>query len=158
MNLYDFKVTKINGQPFDFKEMEGKKVMIVNTASKCGLTPQYDQLQTVFEQEDTSRFTIIGFPANDFGQQEPGTNEEITTFCTKNYGITFPMMSKIAVKGANIHPLYAWLLAESKKKGEHDEVQWNFHKFLIDEKGDFVKSIHPKVLPNDKEILDWIHD
>lgn len=157
MNLYDFQFNKINGEPFDMKGAKGKKVMIVNTASECGLTPQYEQLEEVFEANKNNDFIILGFPANNFGQQEPGTNEEITAFCTKNYGVSFPMMAKISVKGDDIHPLYEWLLEESKKNGQHEEVQWNFHKFLIDENGNFVTSIHPKTLPNDEEILSWIN-
>lgn len=157
MNLYDFSFDQIDGKPFDTDILKGKKVMVVNTASECGLTPQYEQLEAVYEKNGGNDFTIVGFPANNFGQQEPGTNEEITTFCQKNYGVTFPMMSKISVKGEDIHPLYEWLLSESKKKGEHEEVQWNFHKFLIDKEGNFVKSVHPKTLPDDKEIIDWIN-
>lgn len=156
MNLYDFDFKKIDGSPFDTDELKGKKVMIVNTASECGLTPQYEQLQSLFENTSRDEFTIIGFPSNDFGGQEPGTNDEVATFCEKNYGVSFPMMSKIAVKGETQHPLYSWLVEESKKNNGAEEVAWNFHKFLIDENGSFVKDVHPKTLPNADEITKWI--
>jgi glutathione peroxidase len=157
MNLYDFKVDQINGEPFDLSQLKGKKVLVVNTASECGLTPQYEQLQALYEATSRDQFMIIGFPANDFGAQEPGSNDEVAGFCKKNYGVTFPMMSKISVKGENQHPLYSWLIEESKKQGGAEEVAWNFHKFLIDEEGCFVKDVHPKALPNDSEITEWIN-
>ncbi|PWH81587.1 glutathione peroxidase [Brumimicrobium oceani] len=157
MNLYDFKVNQINGEPFDLASLKGKKVLVVNTASECGLTPQYEQLQALFDETSRDEFMIIGFPSNDFGAQEPGANSEVAAFCQKNYGVTFPMMSKIAVKGSDQHPLYTWLLEESKSNGGTEEVVWNFHKFLIDETGNFVKDVHPKTLPNATEITDWIN-
>lgn len=158
MKLYDFEITQINGEAFESSLLKGKKVMIVNTASKCGLTPQYAALEDLFQHTERNEFMILGFPSNDFLKQEPGTNEEIAEFCQVNYGVSFPMMGKIKVKGDDKHPLYQWLLIESKKKGGPSEVEWNFHKFLIDEKGDFVKSISPKTQPLDEEILDWIND
>jgi glutathione peroxidase len=157
MKLYDFKVNQINGESFDLSQLKGKKVLVVNTASECGLTPQYEQLQALFEETSRDQFMIVGFPANDFGAQEPGSNDEVAGFCQKNYGVTFPMMSKISVKGKEQHPLYTWLLEESKSKGGAEEVAWNFHKFLIDEEGNFVKDVHPKTLPNASEITDWIN-
>lgn len=157
MNLYDFKVDQINGESYDLGQLKGKKVLIVNTASECGLTPQYEQLQSLFDETSRENFMIIGFPSNDFGAQEPGSDNEVATFCQKNYGVTFPMMLKIAVKGEKQDPLYTWLLEESKAKGGAEEVVWNFHKFLIDEEGDFVKDVHPKTLPNANEITDWIN-
>lgn len=157
MKLYDFKVDQINGEPYDLSTLKGKKVMIVNTASECGLTPQYEQLQALFEESSRDEFMIIGFPSNDFGAQEPGSNNEVAAFCQKNYGVTFPMMAKIAVKGAEQHPLYTWLLEESKKQGGAEEIAWNFHKFLIDKDGNFAKELHPKTLPNATEITDWIN-
>lgn len=158
MKLYDFKVAQLNGEPFDLQTLKGKKVMVVNTASKCGLTPQYEQLQDLYDNTSRKDFMIIGFPSNDFLGQEPGSNEEIGMFCQKEYGVTFPMMSKIKVKGEEKHPLYSWLLEESKKTDGPDEVAWNFHKFLVDEAGEFVKSIDPKTLPTDSEIIDWINE
>ena len=151
MNLYDFSFETITGQPFDVESLKGKKVLIVNTASECGLTPQFDQLEDLYDEYKSDKFEILGFPSNDFGEQDPGSNEEIAAFCRKNYGVTFPMMSKIVVKGEGQHPLFQWL---TSKTGE--DVKWNFHKFLIDETGDFVRDVHPQTLPIDETILSWI--
>lgn len=155
-SFYDFKLKDIDGKDFDLSSLKGKKVLVVNTASKCGLTPQYEQLQELFEKFGGDKFTIIGFPANNFANQEPGTNEEIEEFCQKNYGVTFTMMDKISVKGADIHPLYQWLTQKSKNGVLDSEVGWNFQKYLIDEKGNLVKMVEPKVKPNDEQILSWI--
>jgi glutathione peroxidase len=155
-SIYDFKVKDIDGKEFDLASLKGKKVLVVNTASKCGLTPQYEQLQEVFEKYGGDNFTIIGFPANNFMKQEPGTNEEIAEFCQKNYGVTFQMMEKISVKGDDMHPLYQWLTQKSKNGVLDSEIGWNFQKYLIDEKGNLVKMVAPKVKPNDEEILGWI--
>ncbi len=157
MSLHEFKVKNIKGDEFDLSRLNGKKVLVVNTASECGLTPQYEELEKLYEDTDRSKFEIIGFPANNFGAQEPGSNEEIASFCTSNYGVNFPMMSKISVKGEDRHPLYQWLIEKSRAKGEHDEVKWNFHKFLVDESGNFVKSIEPTTSPLDEEITSWIN-
>jgi glutathione peroxidase len=155
-SFYDFKVKDIEGKDFDLASLKGKKVLVVNTASKCGLTPQYEQLQELYEKYGDKNFTIIGFPANNFAQQEPGSNKEIEEFCTKNYGVTFKMMEKISVKGDDMHPLYQWLTQKSKNGVLDSEVGWNFQKYLIDEKGNLVKMIAPKVKPNDAEIVAWI--
>ena len=130
--------------------------MIVNTASQCGLTPQYEQLEEVYENYKDSNFVIIGFPANNFMGQEPGTDEEIASFCKKNYGVTFPMMSKIDVKGKDIHPLYKFLTEKEQNGLEDNEVKWNFQKYLIGEEGRLEKVISPRMLPNDSEVIDWI--
>lgn len=158
MNFHDFKVNDILGKEMDLSTLKGKKVLVVNTASACGLTPQYEQLQDLYESTDRKDFEIIAFPCNDFAGQEPGAPTEILDFCTVNYRVTFPLMSKVNVKGTACHPLYQWLLSESKKSGQHEEVKWNFHKFLIDPKGEFVSSIEPMTLPNSFEIVNWIHD
>lgn len=155
MNLYDFSANTLSGKPFDFSQLKGKKVMIVNVASECGLTPQYTQLQELYDNFGGEKFEIIGFPCNDFGKQEPGTPEEIASFCSKNYGVTFPIMEKIHVSGENQHPLYKWL-CHSGNKNESLEVMWNFHKFLIDENGEFVQEVAPKTLPIELEIVEWI--
>lgn len=155
-SFYDFKVKDIEGKDFDLASLKGKKVLVVNTASKCGLTPQYEQLQELYEKYGSENFTIIGFPANNFMKQEPGTNEEIAEFCSKNYGVTFQMMEKISVKGDDMHPLYQWLTQKSKNGVLDSEVGWNFQKYLIDEKGNLVKMVAPKVKPNDEEIVAWI--
>lgn len=151
MNLYDFSFDTITGSPFDTDLLKGKKVLIVNTASECGLTPQFDQLEDLYDEFKGGAFEILGFPSNDFGEQDPGSNEEIATFCRKNYGVTFPMMAKIVVKGEGQHPLFQWL---TSKTGE--DVKWNFHKFLIDENGNFVRDVNPQTLPIDESILNWI--
>lgn len=154
--IYDFKVEDISGKTFDLASLKGKKVMIVNTASKCGLTPQYEQLEELYKKYKDQNFVIIGFPANDFMKQEPGTNEEIESFCQKNYGVSFPMMSKISVKGEGMHPLYKFLTTKKLNKLEDNEVKWNFQKYLIDESGNLVKVIGPRTLPTDAEIVQWI--
>lgn len=155
-SIYQFSVLDINGKEFELASLKGKKVMIVNTASECGLTPQYKQLEEVYEKYKNANFVIIGFPANNFGAQEPGTNQQIATFCSKNYGVTFPMMSKISVKGKDIHPLYEFLTQKEKNGLQDSEVKWNFQKYLIDEKGHLVKVVDPRTLPDDEVILSWI--
>ena len=154
--LYDFKATTLDGQPFDLSSLKGKKVLVVNTASKCGFTPQYASLQKLYDTYKDRNFVIIGFPANNFASQEPGTNSEIKEFCTKNYGVTFPMMSKISVKGADIDPLYKWLTQKSQNGVTDADVQWNFQKFMIDEQGKLVGFVPPKELPNSPAITNWI--
>ncbi len=155
-NFYDFTVKTIDGKDFPLSSLKGKKVLVVNVASKCGLTPQYAQLQALYEKYGPDKFVIIGFPSNDFMGQEPGTNEEIQEFCQLNYGVTFPMMEKITVKGKEMHPLYKWLTQKNENGKENAEVQWNFQKFMIDESGNWIKSISPKISPDDKSITDWI--
>lgn len=157
-SFYDFKVTDINGNTFDLAQLKGKKVLVVNTASKCGFTPQYKQLEEVYEKYGGDKFTIIGFPANNFANQEPGNNKEIEEFCEQNYGVTFPMMSKISVKGEDMAPLYQWL-TEKKLNGKKDsQVGWNFQKYLIDENGNLVDVVESKVKPDDSKIISWIQN
>ncbi|WP_297098988.1 glutathione peroxidase [uncultured Draconibacterium sp.] len=155
-SLHDFTVKDIEGNDFDLSTLKGKKVLVVNTASKCGLTPQFEQLQSVFEQYGGDDFVIIGFPANNFANQEPKSNAEIVEFCEMNYGVTFPMMSKISVKGDDMHPVYQWLTQKSKNGKEDSEVSWNFQKYLIDENGKLVEVIEPKVKPDDTKIISWV--
>jgi glutathione peroxidase len=155
-SIHQFTVTDIDGKSFDFKSLKGKKIMVVNTASKCGLTPQYEKLEALYQKYKNSNFVIVGFPANDFMGQEPGTNEEIATFCKKNYGVSFSMMEKISVKGSDIHPVYQFLTEKSKNGLEDNSVQWNFQKYLIDENGYLVKVISPRTSPDDQEITNWL--
>ncbi|NQU32026.1 MAG: glutathione peroxidase [Bacteroidetes bacterium] len=155
-SFHDFTITDIEGNTFELSSLKGKKVLVVNTASKCGNTPQYKQLQALYETYGDDEFTIIGFPANNFGSQEPGSNAEIVEFCEKNYGVTFPMMSKISVKGDDIHPLYQWLTQKSKNGVFDSEVKWNFQKYLIDENGKLISKVEPKVKPDDEKIVSWI--
>jgi glutathione peroxidase len=154
--IYQFKVKDIEGNVFDFASLKGKKIMIVNTASKCGLTPQYAELEELYKKFKEYNLVIIGFPANNFAEQEPGTNSEIATFCTKNYGVTFPMMEKISVKGEDMASLYKFLTQKSLNGLEDNEVQWNFQKYLINENGHLDKVVAPKTLPFDETIITWI--
>ncbi|MDZ7738010.1 MAG: glutathione peroxidase [Bacteroidales bacterium] len=157
-SFYDFKVKTISGEEYDLASLKGKKVMVVNTASKCGLTPQYEQLQELWEQYGGDDFVIIGFPANNFLNQEPGSDEEIEEFCTVNYGVTFPMMSKISVKGDDMHPLYRWLTSKEMNGVEDSTVQWNFQKYLISGDGTLEVVVKPKTEPNDPLILNWLNE
>jgi glutathione peroxidase len=154
--IYQFKVKDIDGKTFDFATLKGKKIMIVNTASKCGLTPQYEQLEALYDKYKNKNFIIVGFPANDFMSQEPGSDKEIAQFCQLNYGVSFPMMSKISVKGKDMHPVYHFLTEKAKNGLEDNKVEWNFQKYLIDEKGHLVRVVSPRILPNDQSIVAWI--
>lgn len=155
-SFYDFKTTTIDGKPFDLSSLKGKKVLVVNTASKCGHTPQYAQLEELYKKYGATNFTIIGFPANNFFRQEPGTNAEIQEFCTRNYGVTFQMMSKISVKGKDMDPLYKWLTSKEENGFMDAPVKWNFQKFMIDENGHLVGMVPPGDLPTTEKIIHWI--
>jgi glutathione peroxidase len=155
-DIYGFQVETLQGETFDLGSLKGKKVMIVNTASKCGLTPQYEQLQELYQRYQTDGFVILGFPANNFAGQEPGSNEEIEEFCKANYGVSFPMMAKISVKGEDMHPLYKFLTQKERNGFQDSEVEWNFQKYLIDETGHLAKVILPKTLPTDPQVIAWI--
>lgn len=154
--LYDFTVKDIDGNDFALSQFEGKKVLVVNVASKCGLTPQYEDLQALYEQYGGDDFVIVGFPANNFLSQEPGTNSDIKQFCTSNYGVTFPMMSKISVKGDDQHALYKWLTNESENGVIDASVKWNFQKFMINEEGKVVDVAFPNEKPMSDKIVNWI--
>jgi glutathione peroxidase len=156
--FHDFKVKTIDGKEFDLASLKGKKVMVVNTASECGLTPQYEELQKLYETYKDQDFTIIAFPANNFGAQEPGSNEEIAAFCKKNYGVTFPVMAKISVKGDDMHPVYQWLTKKEENGVKDSEVKWNFQKYLIDEDGRLVKVIRPQDSPSGEDVISWIKE
>jgi len=154
--FHDFKVNTIDGQPFDLSTLKGKKVLVVNTASKCGNTPQYAQLEAIYNKYGGDKFTIIGFPANNFMSQEPGTNEEIKQFCTLNYGVTFQMMAKISVKGKDIDPLYKWLTTKEENGVMDAPVKWNFQKYMIDENGKLAGMVPPGEKPDSEKIVNWI--
>jgi glutathione peroxidase len=156
-SIHQFKVTDLYGKEFDFSSLKGKKILIVNTASECGLTPQYKDLEAIYSKYKDKNFVIVGFPANNFGGQEPGSNQEIAKFCQMNYGVSFPMMGKISVKGNDIHPLYQFLTQKSKNGLQDSEVEWNFQKYLLDENGHLVKVLSPRVLPTDDAIVSWIN-
>ena len=154
--IYQFKVQDLNGKTFDFATLKGKKILIVNTASKCGYTSQYKDLEAIYEKYKNTNIVIIGFPANNFHWQEPGTNAEIATFCQKNFGVTFPMMGKISVKGKDMHEVYKFL-TQKKLNGVLDsKVQWNFQKYLINEKGELEQMYLSGVEPTDAKIVNWI--
>src|ERR1044071_9438489 len=150
-SIYEFKVPGLSGGTIDFAKFKGKKIMIVNTASQCGNTPQYAELEQLYEKYK-DKLVIVGFPANNFMQQEPGSNEEIAAFCKKNYGVTFPMAQKVSVKGADIDPLFNYLVAEAEKKGFPDPIKWNFTTFLLDEKGNLLTVIHNKTKVTSEEV------
>ncbi|SHE70819.1 glutathione peroxidase [Flavisolibacter ginsengisoli] len=155
-SIYDFKVPGLSGGTIDFSQYKGKKILIVNTASQCGNTPQYADLEKLYEKYK-DKLVIIGFPANNFGGQEPGSNSEIKEFCTKNYGVTFPMAEKVSVKGDDIHPLFKYLVKEAEKLGEKDPIKWNFTKFLVDENGKLVKVFFHKVNPMSDDITQYLN-
>ena len=155
-SIYDFKVEGLEGGSIDLSQYKGKKIMIVNTASKCGNTPQYAELEQLYEKYK-DKLVIIGFPANNFGQQEPGTNTEIKEFCTKNYGVSFPMAAKVSVKGDDIAPIFKYLTDEAKKLGFEDPIKWNFTKFLLDENGKLITVIHNKTKPMSEDVLKYLN-
>lgn len=157
-SFYDLKAKTIAGTDFNFSDLKGKKVLIVNTASKCGFTPQYEGLEQLFQKYKDKNFVIIGFPANNFAHQEPGANAEIKEFCTKNYGVTFQMMEKISVKGDDMSPVYKWLTKKDLNGKESSTVKWNFQKYLIDEKGNLVDVLYSTDKPDCKTIIDWVTD
>ena len=156
ISVYDFKVPGLDGNSIDLSKYKGKKILIVNTASKCGNTPQYEALEKLYEKYK-DKLVIIGFPANNFGSQEPGTNGEIKEFCKKNYGVTFPMAEKVSVKGDDIHPLFKYLVGEAEKMGIQDPIKWNFTKFLLDENGKLVTVINNKVNPMSEEVTKYLN-
>ena len=155
-SFYDFTVKTIDGEEISLREFEGMKVLLVNVASKCGYTKQYEGLQQLYEKYGGDDFVIICFPANNFLKQEPGSNEEIKEFCTLNYGVSFPMMSKISVKGNDQDPLYAWLTQKELNGVMDSKVKWNFQKYMINEKGELVNFVSPGTKPFSEEIVNWI--
>lgn len=154
--IYKYKVDGLTGSTINFNDFKGKKILIVNTASKCGNTPQYEGLEQLY-QKYKGKLVIIGFPANNFMGQEPGSNEDIAAFCKKNYGVTFPMASKISVKGNDVAPIYKYLKEEAEKKGFDNPVTWNFGKFLINEKGELIATFSPKTKPMSEDILKYLN-
>lgn len=155
-SIYDFKVESLSGGTIDFSQFKGKKIMIVNTASQCGNTPQYADLEKLYEKYK-NKLVIVGFPANNFGQQEPGSNKEISAFCTKNYGVTFPMAAKVSVKGDDIAPIFKYLTNEAKRLGFDDPIKWNFTKFLLDENGKLITVIYNRTNPMSEDVLKYLN-
>ncbi|XZF13958.1 glutathione peroxidase [Chitinophagaceae bacterium MMS25-I14] len=154
-SIYDFKVESLSGGTIDLAQYKGKKILIVNTASKCGYTPQYKDLEALYEKYK-DKMVIIGFPSNNFLWQEPGSNKEISEFCQKNYGVTFPMAAKIAVKGKDMAPIYQWLTSKEYNGYKNSSVKWNFQKYLIDEKGNLVDVFDPGTKPMDAAVISAI--
>lgn len=155
-SIYEFKIPGLEGGEIDLSKYKGKKILIVNTASQCGYTPQYADLEKLYEQYK-GKLVVIGFPANNFGGQEPGSNSEIKEFCKKNYGVSFPMAEKVSVKGSDTHPLFQYLNAEAKKLGVEDPIKWNFTKFLVDEKGKLIAVFPSKVKPMSEDITKFLN-
>lgn len=154
-SIHRFKVTALDGSEIDFSDFKGKKILIVNTASKCGLTPQYEGLEKLYEKYQ-DKLVVVGFPSNDFLFQEPGENKEIEEFCRLNYGVSFPMAAKIEVKGNNQAPIYQWLTNKNLNGKESSAIKWNFQKYFLDEKGQLIKHFSPKTDPEDSEIIKLI--
>jgi glutathione peroxidase len=152
----DFQMKSIEGQDVDLSKYKGEVLLIVNVASKCGLTPQYEQLEAVYSKYKDKGLEVLGFPANEFGKQEPGTNEEIKTFCTSKYNVDFPMFAKIVVKGDGINPLYEFLTSEETNPGMSGDIQWNFEKFLVGRDGKVIKRFSPRVKPDAPEVIEAI--
>lgn len=156
MNFHELSAIDINGKPYDMAQLKGHKVMVVNTASECGFTPQYKQLEELYMKYQDKGFVILGFPSNDFGGQEPGDEKEIAAFCEKNFGVTFPLMSKVSTKGPDQSPVYAWLTKKAENGKLDSEVKWNFQKYLIDEDGHFVTMYASAQEPLSDPILNWL--
>lgn len=156
-SFYDLKSKTIDGKDFNFSDLKGKKVLIVNTASKCGYTPQYEDLEKLYQLYKDKNFVIIGFPANNFMRQEPGTNADIKEFCTKNYGVTFQMMEKISVKGDDMDAIYKWLTQKALNGKLDSSVKWNFQKYMIDENGNLVDVVYSADKPTSDKIVSWIN-
>src|SRR5664279_1046649 len=155
-SIYEFKVDGLSGGTIDFSKFKGKKILVVNTASKCGFTPQYEYLEKLYEQYK-DKLVIVGFPANNFGSQEPGTNDEIKAFCTKNYGVTFPMAAKVSVKGDDIAPIFKWLTNKTENGVMDAEIKWNFTKFLLDENGVLITKFDSNVTPLSNDIRKYLN-
>ena len=152
-SIHNFKIESLEGKTIDFSDFKGKKIMLVNVASECGLTPQYQQLQELYETH-SDKVVIVGCPANNFGAQEPGSNEQIKEFCTVRYGVSFPMTAKISVKGEDVHELYQFVTKKELNGFEDSEVKWNFQKYIFNEEGKLIKVIAPTVSPIDEEVLE----
>ena len=156
-SFYDFQLKTIDGLDFDMSSLKGKKLLIVNVASKCGLTPQYKQLEELYSEYKNQNFEVLAFPSSDFANQEYSDNEKISSFCQKNYGVTFTIFEKISVRGKDKHPFYQWLTEKDKNKSKNVSVLWNFQKFAVDENGKWVDYFLPTTSPKSKKIIRWIN-
>jgi len=156
VSLYDIPVNRLDGTPSSLADFKGKATLVVNVASKCGLTPQYEQLEKIHEEYGARGFAVVGFPCNQFGAQEPGTPEEIATFCSTTYGVTFPLFEKIEVNGDGRHPIYDELTQKTDDEGNAGDIQWNFEKFLVSPEGEVVARFRPLVVPDAPEVIEVI--
>ncbi len=152
-SFYDLSAETLEGEAFSFDALKGKRVLVVNTASKCGVTPQYKPLEELHQRYSDKGLVVLGFPCNQFGMQEPGTSDDIREFCTRNFGVSFQMMSKVDVKGDNQHPVYAWLTSKALNGAGDHQVRWNFHKFLINERGELVAALGSGADPLGDEVI-----
>ena len=157
LSFYDIKVKTIDGEDFDLSTFKGKKLLVVNVASKCGLTPQYKQLEKLYKEYKNQNFTVLAFPSSDFANQEYTDSQKISSFCQKNYGVTFPIFEKVSVKGKSKHYIYQWLTEKNKNGKKNVSVLWNFQKFIIDENGQWVDYFLPTTSPKSKKIVKWIN-
>jgi glutathione peroxidase len=155
-SIFDFTMNSIDGKPTSLSAYKGKVALLVNVASRCGFTPQYSDLENIYEKYKNRGFVIVGIPANNFGSQEPGTNAEIQTFCSTKYNVTFPMMAKVSVKGSDITPLYSYLTDKSANPSTGGEIQWNFTKFLIGPDGKPIARFEPNITPDDPQLMSAI--
>lgn len=156
-SFYDISINKLDGSPFDLNTLRGKKIMIVNVASRCGFTPQYHKLESLYKSFKSKNFVILALPCNDFGSQESGTSSIISSFCRSNFGVSFPILEKVKIKGKKRHPMYQWLCQKSQNGQSNNIVFWNFQKFLIDENGKLVNFLMPFTNPNSKKVIRWIN-
>jgi glutathione peroxidase len=156
VSLYDIPINRLDGTPSSLGDFEGKATLVVNVASKCGLTPQYEQLEKIHEDYGSRGFAVVGFPCNQFGEQEPGSPDEIATFCSTTYGVTFPLFEKIEVNGDSRHPIYSELTAKEDAEGNAGDIQWNFEKFLLSPSGEVVARFRPLVAPDAPEVIEAI--
>ena len=157
LSFYDIKMKTIDGEDFDLSTFKGKKLLVVNVASKCGLTPQYKQLEELYKEYKNQNFTVLAFPSSDFANQEYTDSQKISSFCQKNYGVTFPIFEKVSVKGKSKHYIYQWLTEKNKNGKKNVSVLWNFQKFIIDENGQWVDYFLPTTSPKSKKIVKWIN-
>lgn len=156
-SFYDYKMTDINGNTFDMSELKGKKVLLVNTATQCGYTPQFSDMEKLYKEYKDKNFVVVAIPSDDFGDKEPGSNAEIKNYVEKNYGVTFPMMAKTSVKGENEAPLYKWLTEKDLNGVMDTKVAWNYQKYMIDENGKLVGVIDPKESPSSDKVVEWLN-
>ena len=157
LSFYDIKVKTIDGEEFDMSSLKGKKLLVVNVASKCGLTPQYKQLEELYKEYKNQNFEVLAFPSSDFANQEYSDSQKISSFCQKNYGVTFPIFEKVSVKGKSKHPIYQWLTEKNKNGKKNVSVLWNFQKFIINENGQWVDYFLPTTSSKSKKIVKWIN-